>query len=381
MLQSFVHHPGRGFIIKAFLLAAFLSLPVTSAFVAAPPEPNPARECDCHNLEDLQLELRNAITLQQRFRGKIADLEKMSAESAAMEYARFAETAGRGLPQVGKGEPAAIDYTSRGDTISPDDQGHVKGERLCERSTNAELELNKFDQQAACAGIAAAVRAHEDYHKAECTRLSYASYRDKHAANRAREEVEAYGVQIAALRAEIARVLERSTVRIVMENNTRTQIPPNPLYTAINIDTHGEVQATRIQLAGDIIKIDGQGEQNTTPSVEGNCVFEGTIPIKLGTRGGLETDGLEAQIHYSVEGTMPGVGMKCTLPGQGSGSGMSMPMPMNSGSNVPPDIKLPLRDGVEVVTDMTNSQAAQIMSRGGARVSGVNKIRLVIECP
>jgi hypothetical protein len=382
MPVSCLNPRSRGFLTRAILLLAFLSFPVTSAFFGAPTDPNVARECDCHNLDALQTELRNAMHLQNAFRGKIAELRAMNPESAAMDYARFAQTAGRGLSRP-KGDtgPGAVDYSSRGDDISPDDKGNVKGEGLCLRSNSAEVALKAMESGAVCAGIGAAVRAHEDYHQADCTRMGYVRYRDKHPADRAGEEVAAYGIQIAALRTEIARVLEHATVRIEIENNTRTEVPSNPLYTAINIDTRGYVQATRAGASGDLIKFEGQGEQNTTPSVEGNCRFNGAIPIKLPTRGGIETDGLDAQIRYSVEGTQPALGMTCTLPGQGSGSGMSMPMPMNSGSNVPNAVNLPLRNGAEVVSDMKNSQAANTMAQGGVRVSGTNKIRLVIECP
>ena len=41
--------------------------------------------------------------------------------------------------------------------------------------------------------------------------------------------------QIAVLRNEIADVLERSRLRVELEQQTRPQMPPNPLYTAINL--------------------------------------------------------------------------------------------------------------------------------------------------
>src|SRR5438128_8110833 len=88
-------------------------------------------ECDCSKLKDLQLELRNAIKLQQAFTGKIAELRAMNRESASIAFANFAKSAATTVtrPASDKG-PAAIDYISRGDGVSPDDQGKVTGEGL-----------------------------------------------------------------------------------------------------------------------------------------------------------------------------------------------------------------------------------------------------------
>jgi len=66
-------------------------------------------------------------------------------------------------------------------------------------------------------------------------------------------------------------------------------------------------------------------------------------------------------------------------PGMGQGYGMSMPVPVDTRGNVPPATTFPLRDGAELVFDMAQSQAAQIVAGSGVRITGQAKLRL--ECP
>ena len=61
-----------------------------------------------------------------------------------------------------------------------------------------------MEKGASCAGIVQAVVAHEAVHWASCRRSGYTAFRDMHGADRAQEEVEAYGAQIKVLREIIA---------------------------------------------------------------------------------------------------------------------------------------------------------------------------------
>jgi hypothetical protein len=334
--------------------------------------------CDCSNLEVLQIELRNALSLQQAFRNKIAELRTMNGPTSSAELQRFAKSdARRGLePVPGYKGPSEVDYVNRGSLLS--DPAHPPktetNESLCRMADSAQAELARAMDAAACAGIGAAVRAHEDVHQKSCLRAGFVPYFWMNGAERAQEEVEAYGAQIAALRAEIARVLEG--IRIQVEVDTRAQMPPNPLYTAIIVENRAEVPMSRATVSGDTIRLDGQGQQITNATIEGNCHFTGGLPNTLPVRGSIETDGLTAQIHYAVDGTQPSISMQCTL-GKGTGSGMSLPVHLSSG-NVP-GVNLPLRNSAEIVTDMATTEAAKIMSQGGVRMTGKGKIRLL--CP
>jgi hypothetical protein len=323
-------------------------------------------ECDCSKLKDLQLELRNAIKLQQAFTGKIAELRAMNRESAAIAYANFAKSAATTVtrPASDKG-PATIDYISRGDGVSPDDQGKVTGEGLCLKSDNAEMALRDLDGGASCAGIAKAVHAHEDYHQNECTRLTYMVYREKHPADRAAEEAAAYGVQIAFLRAEIAKVLEHTNVRIEYEGEVRVQMPANPAITAEIIENRLEVPMSRVSVSGEMIKLDGEGKQTTNATLEGYCRFTGGLPYTLTARGSIETDGLDAQIRLTIEGKGPSLSSECNVP-------------VTLKSDNVPVINLPLKNRAEKVFDQSTGEVARILAQAGAKVSGQGKFRLIL---
>ena len=362
--------------IMGFVLAAL------AANVAPQPAGSPLAayskaECDCSNLEALQLELRNAMKLQQAFTGKIAELRAMNRESAAMAFANFAKSAATTVtrPATDKG-PAVIDYISRGDGVSPDDQGKVTGEGLCLKSDNAKLALSDLDDGASCAGIAKAVHAHEDYHQSECSRLTYMVYREKHPADKAAEEAAAYGVQIAVLRAEIAKVLEHTNVRIEYEGEVRAQWPPNPAITAEIINIRGDVTMGRAPVSGDMIKLDGEGKHTTNATLEGHCRFTGGLPIILTARGSIETDGLDAQIRLTTEGTSPTLKAQCTVEGQ-TGTGWTMPVNLSSGGNMPV-INLPLKNRAEKVLDQSTGEGARILTQAGIKLSGQAKIRLIL---
>jgi hypothetical protein len=262
--------------------------------------------------------------------------------------------------------------------VSPDDHGKVTGQGLCLKSANAELALADLESGASCAGIAKAVKAHEDYHQGECTRLTYMIYREKHPADRAAEEAAAYGVQIAALRAEIARVLEKSNVRFEVVADTRVEVPPNPLYSVITVGTQAKIQANRVSVSGDVIKFDGKGEQTLNAGVNGNCSMTGGLPFTVPARGSIETDGLDAQLRYTIEGTTPSISMKCQF-GPGTGSGMSMPVPIKPDREA--TVNIPLRNGAEISLDQAKGPGAQMLAQGGMRVSGKATFRLFIECP
>jgi len=367
--------------MKKFLWITIIGSVVAALAANGAPQPlgppaAPARaECDCSNLKALQLELRNAIKLQQAFTRQIAELRAMNRESAAMAFANFAKSVSTTVtrPATDKG-PTAIDYISRGDGVSPDDQGRVTGEGLCLKSDNAELALRDLDSGASCAGIAKAVHAHEDYHQNECSRLTYMVYREKHPADRAAEEAAAYGVQIAVLRAEIAKVLEHANVRIETETTSRMTMPPNPLYTALIVENRAVVPMSSVSVSGEVIKFDGEGKQTNNATVEGHCKFTGGLPFTITLRGSIETEGLEAQIRLALMGTLPKIAMECATP-QGQGHGMSIPV--NVGGGNAPMINLPLKNGAEKVFDQSTGEGAKMMAGSGVRITGTSKIRLI----
>jgi hypothetical protein len=155
--------------------------------------------CDCRHVDALQAELRNALTLQSNFRKEIPHLRQFSEESSQMELKKFA--AGRARRDVktipGYKGPDAVDYTPQGDFM-----GTTEGpaEKLCRMADSAAAQLNQAARATACVGIGESLRAHEAVHSRMCHRIGYAAYLRMHGADRAQEEVEAYGAQIAVLK-------------------------------------------------------------------------------------------------------------------------------------------------------------------------------------
>lgn len=162
-------------------------------------------ECNCSHLKTLQIELRNAIRLQQAFRNKIAELRTMNGDSAQGALKVFAEgEARRGLEPIPdyKG-PSEFDYSPWGQNQRT---FNFPTEQLCGLSDSAKEKLDQAVAASACDGIGKALRAHEDVHGNMCRSVGYKAYLGMHGADRAREEVEAYEAQIAVLREIIARL-------------------------------------------------------------------------------------------------------------------------------------------------------------------------------
>jgi hypothetical protein len=172
-------------------------------------------ECGCRNLKTLQIELRNALHLQQAFRNKIPELREKGKDSSQSAFEAFAKGEARlGLESIPdyKG-PLAVEYYPWGRWHGEDpDLSKKTAAVLCQMLESSAKDLREAKEASACAGIAAALQAHEDWHIKFCTTIGFRPYEEMHGADRAQEEVEAYDKQIAVLRAEIAKVLKKNCV-------------------------------------------------------------------------------------------------------------------------------------------------------------------------
>ena len=365
--------------ILGFVLAALAANGAPQPL--APPATPANAECDCSNLKALQIELRNALRLQEAMRNKIPELRALNHPTSISRYKTFTETDARrdlepipGYEKLSKADKALLqfDYDPQGFALS--DPTHPPANKsdaeLCALSAFAAGEFARMKNLTVCRGIGAALEAHEDVHKHSCER-GFIAFFGKNGADRAQEEVEAYGAQIAVLRAEIAKVLEHANVRIETETNSRMSMPPNPLYTAIVVENRAVVPMSSVSVSGDLIKFEGEGKQTNNATVEGHCKFTGGLPFTITLRGSIETEGLEARIRLALMGTLPGIAMECATP---AGTGHGMPIPVNVGGGTIPLITLPLENGAEKVFDQSNSPAAQ---QGPVRITGMSKIRLI----
>lgn len=339
------------------------------------PAPN-KKECDCNDLKVLQSELRTAIRLQQNYRNEIAVLRGMGFESSQSAFGTFAQGKGPGTARAGMAEGTeALPYFGRGDDIG-DPSKHYTAAEECEMNKGTKEAYEGMLNRAACAGIARAIQAHEEFHVHKCVSLgSWRAYFGRHGADKAQEEADAYGAEIAVLRAEIAKVLEKAEVHVIIDVNTRMQMPPNPLYTAINITNNAEIPMSRVSATTDLIKLEGDGKQQTNGSIEGNCHFNSGLPSFIPARATVETDGVEAKVNYSLSGTAPGMTMQCTV-GNKTGYGMSIPVPISN--NAKYDFTVAFEDGANKEFDQGSGESAQVMARGGAKMSGKGIVRLMV---
>ena len=367
-------------ILRNLCLALVLMLGVLGSNAWLPAAESTAApqgtDCDCSHLEVLTIELKNALLLQKNFRSKIPELRAMNGESATMDLQKYAATEVRnGLEDVpGYKGAGQVDYEPHGSELS--DPAHPKAgetnETLCRMSNSAQANFDAAKKATACNGIAKALQAHEDVHRNSCLRRGFMQFFLMHGADRAQEEVDAYEAQIQVLRAEIERILQNATIKFDMK--TRTEYASNPVFSAVIINSASEVKVARAGTTGDF-RLDGQGTQETTVAIEGNCQVKTKMPITLPARASLEIDGKDAIIRYATEGTFPSIGMDCQVPGMGQGTGMSMPVPVTP-SKIPV-IRMRLRDGSEVTEDLSQSEAAKILAGGGAVLKGTGTIRLV----
>lgn len=334
-------------------------------------------ECDCSKLKTMQIELRNAIRLRQNFQNEAAVLrgmEKGTSQSAFHQFVGSGAVNAGTEPIPGYKGPDSFTYTARGSNMGEHPSFPVAEQ--CEMTPGTKLDYDAVLKAAACAGIARALQAHEQVHINTCLGAGgYLPYVGRHGADWAQEEVNAYTAEIATLRAEIAKVLEKAELHVIVEANTRMQMPPNPLYTAINISNKADVLMNPPTSVGDdSFRFEGTGSQETNGSIEGNCRFTSGLPSTLSARATVETNLVDAKVNYNVEGTSQSTAMECQVGGQ-TGRGMSFPVPIKS--NNKGDFTLLFENGATKEFDQGSGQAAQIMASGGAKLTGKGTVRLV----
>jgi len=192
-------------LINLCLAVAFLVVTLATASLLLPSASEAKDKCDCSNLKTLQIELRNAIKLQEAFRNKANELRTMAKGASIIALKQFAEgDARRGLePIPGNKGPSEVDYTPWGRDLYDAAGNKYSAEKLCAMTPSSIGALEAAIQNSECPGIGEALREHEKTHINFCQKIGYLPYDDMHGADRAMEEVEAYGAQIKALRAAL----------------------------------------------------------------------------------------------------------------------------------------------------------------------------------
>ena len=359
--------------IVPFALLVFVA-PASRPASSSSPAPD-KKECDCSNLKGLQAALRDAIRLRQNYQNEVSVLRGMDLVPSQNAFNTFAAGKGPGTARAGMPDQGTetFNYTGRGQNFYGN--RHPASEE-CEMTEQTKKDYERMLDKAACAGIAHALQAHEEFHIQKCVSLgNWEAYLNTHGADKAQEEVDAYGAEIAVLRTEIAKVLEKAEVHVIIDVNTRMQMPPNPIYNAINITNNADIQMSRVNATPDLIKLEGDGRQQTNGSIEGNCRFTSGLPSFMPARATVETDGVEAKVNYSLAGTAPGLTMQCIV-GNKTGYGMSIPVPISN--NAKYDFTVVFEDGANKEFDQGSGESAQVLARGGAKMSGKGIVRLMV---
>ncbi|MFO1518641.1 MAG: hypothetical protein U1F57_03090 [bacterium] len=190
------------------LTTSILLLAVTFVALPSTATAKGKDKCDCGSLKSLQAELRNAMKLQEAFRNQANELRKLGKGASTIALQKFADGDARhGLEAVpGNKGPGQVDYIPSGRDLYDASASANKYtvEELCRMSPSSIAALAAATDGAECPGIAEAIRAHEKTHINFCQKIGFLPYEDMHGADRAMEEVEAYGAQIKALRTAIA---------------------------------------------------------------------------------------------------------------------------------------------------------------------------------
>lgn len=239
-------------LVWASLFSAAISAAATSAALPAGSE-----DCSCENVAALRQELRNAITLKQRYTDKRAALENKYGSDpkggeliqAELEAESFSKgdgpgTALDGITRPADGGSADIKYIPRGQALQeahdrdsrngipfakkwvndievPDlemrkkieAEWRAKGQDLCDHQTEGEIEKAASDG-AVCKGVADIIINHERAHQNTCRKMGYYAFADRKPLARYDDEIAAYDQQIKGLSAELQKVLASKKTRI-----------------------------------------------------------------------------------------------------------------------------------------------------------------------
>jgi hypothetical protein len=177
--------------------------------------PSSVSDCDCGHLPALEKDLVNAIELRSRFLSEaerlnqkypapLSDADRMS--SMAEEQRFTLQTAPEGIDAPpGYTGPSSVDYTPR--DIAFDNLPKYKPAEQCQPGAGSQQDLRKAEKGSVCGSMADAIRAHEQYHQAQCVAAGGSTaYFHKSGAEKAAEEAAAYQAQIDVLQAGIDKV-------------------------------------------------------------------------------------------------------------------------------------------------------------------------------
>jgi hypothetical protein len=120
-------------------------------------------------------------------------------------------------PPPGYTGPEKVGYRPYGHSVHVDNINRLSDAVLCRHDEEGATALKQAEEGSVCARMARAIRAHEEHHPALCRQMGYRAYQTIHGADLAWDEVEAYGIQIAVLRAEIDQLKWNCDYRVTQQ--------------------------------------------------------------------------------------------------------------------------------------------------------------------
>lgn len=156
-----------------------------------------SKSCDCSQLEDLVVDVSNAVYLRREFRSKIRELRELDEAKAHDEFKLFVDRLNTKIksPKCYKG-PANVEFVPWGRRQPVYSLSRFTDAQLCEPSETTKQQLKDAKSGACCEADAAAAEAHEKFHHDKCLGMGYKNYHEMGSADRAAEEAEAYNKQI-----------------------------------------------------------------------------------------------------------------------------------------------------------------------------------------
>lgn len=207
--------------------------------------------------------------------------------------------------------------------------------------------LEQAARASSCGDIGESLRAHEERHHQFCRSIGYRPYNAMHGADRAAEEVEAYGAHIVVLRRALMRVLESANARVTFTEQ---------ISAGDSIQTEGEVDLTSVSTYenGEMI-LRGAGQSRARYSIIGGCSVTSGANFTDAIAGELRTSGETAQVmiyQTSMDDEHP-VTLQC-----GRGRAQTSVF-----SSTPQAVTLPLRDGASTTYGLSGPRGRTSQGR------------------
>ena len=360
-------------------------------------------DCSCKDFDKLQQELDNAVTLRDRHQAKADEMEQRlkngeSTNKLRDEYKQWEEDsekgAGKGIVSTVPGQSASIHFVARGDNLTLEgwsspvtrdgytvdqydakkayaiEDGYKKrGQDLCDFSEMQKLR-ESAEKTSFCQAMSDIIVVHEMNHQKTCQKMGYIAFLLRSPIELARDEVNAYNQQIAAIEKEIGKTLKGAEVQFELSSKlTYSAQMVSFQYTHTTATTAGKIPDND----GKTWSVNLKGMHKTVAdriSIAGmSCTM---TPIARDVNMTIDASDQRATVRFDSFGPAPGPTMKCP---RGGGGGAAMGTEPSRES-----VTMPLKLSSAHAEDASKGKVAEML-KGKMKVSGQSAATLHIICP